>query len=114
MIRHMIRTATLLCLLALLAVAGPAWAQNGAGDATAGRQLTQRWCAGCHGGNPGVAEPMMPAPTFAEIANRRVTTPYRLRTFLRSPHTTMPNYVLTPEEIDNISAFIMSLRRTRS
>lgn len=109
----MTRSATLLCLLTLLVAATPSWAQNGTGDAIAGKQLTQRWCAGCHGGDPGASEPMMPAPTFAEIANRRVTTAYRLRTFLRSPHTTMPNYVLTPEEIDNISAFIMSLRRTR-
>jgi mono/diheme cytochrome c family protein len=108
----MTRTAALLSLLLLLGAA-PSWAQNGAGDAAAGRQLTQRWCAGCHGGDPGVSEPMMPAPTFAEIANRRLTTPYRLGTFLRSPHTVMPNYVLTPEEIDNISAYIISLRRTR-
>ena len=56
---------------------------------------------------------MMPAATFSEIANRRVTTPYRVRAFLRSPHTTMPNYVLTAQEIDNISAYIISLRRTR-
>ena len=109
----MTRTGTLLYFLTLLASTDPSWAQNGTGDAAAGRQLTQRWCAGCHGGDPGISEPMMPAATFSEIANRRVTTPYRLGTFLRSPHTIMPNYVLTAQEIDNISAYIMSLRRTR-
>ena len=55
----------------------------------------------------------MAAPTFAELANRRTTTSFRIRTFLRSPHTAMPHYHLTPDEIDDIAAYILSLRRQR-
>jgi hypothetical protein len=44
----------------------------------------------------------MGAPSFAEIANQRSTTAYRLHTFLRSSHTTMPNYIIKPAEIDDL------------
>lgn len=106
-------------LLLSLALAGmvvsPARAedQNHAGDAAAGHRLATGWCSNCHGGDPRASEPAMGAPSFAEIANQRSTTAYRLRTFLRSSHTTMPNFVIKPAEIDDLVAYILSLRRTR-
>ena len=107
----------LLVLLASLgiALAGTvaSLAQDSIGDAVAGRRLADARCSACHAGDPGISEPLMAAQTFAEIANRRSTTAYRLRTFLRTSHATMPNYILTPGEIDDITAYIMGLRRRR-
>ncbi len=102
----------LLLTLSLIAPAAVR-AQDAIGNAAAGRRLATGWCSNCHGGDPSAAEPLMPAPYFAEIANRRDTTGYKLRVFLRTPHTRMPNYVLSPDEIDDLVAYIMSLRRTR-
>ena len=107
------RVLTLLALALSLAVAGltPSMAQDQIGDIVAGRRLAEGWCNACHAGDPGIPEPAMAAPTFADIANRRSTTPFRLRAFLRSSHAAMPAYFLTPDEIDDVAAFIMSHKR---
>jgi mono/diheme cytochrome c family protein len=84
------------------------------GDAAAGRRLAAMLCAGCHAGDPGFTEPLTPAASFAEIANRRASTAFRLRNVLRSPHTIMPTYNLTSREAEDIVAYILSLRRPAS
>jgi len=104
-----------ICLLGLVllgASAGGAQAQTAQlGDPAAGRRLATGWCGACHGGDAGLVEPAIPAPTFAEIANRRATTAFRIGAFLRSPHAIMPNYQLTTDEIEDVTAYILSLRR---
>jgi len=107
------RVLTVPALALSLAVVGltPSMAQDQIGDIVPGRRLAEGWCSACHAGDPGMRQPAMAAPTFAEIANRRSTTPLRLRVFLRSSHATMPNYFLTPDEIDDVAAFIMSHKR---
>ena len=35
---------------------------------------------------------------------------YALRTFLRGPHPTMPNFILKPDDIDDIVGYITSLK----
>ena len=39
------------------------------------------------------------------------TTELSLKVFLRSSHKSMPNFILQPEEADDIVAYILSLRR---
>ena len=39
------------------------------------------------------------------------TTELSLKVFLRSSHKSMPNFILQPEETDDIVAYILSLRR---
>lgn len=34
-----------------------------------------------------------------------------IKVFLRSSHPTMPNIILSPEEIDSVTAYIRSLSR---
>ena len=39
------------------------------------------------------------------------TTPMSLRAFLQTPHSRMPDLRLSRDEIDNLTAYILSLRR---
>ena len=43
--------------------------------------------------------------------NRRGTTELSLKTFLRSDHKTMPNFIIEPYDADVLVAYILSLRR---
>jgi hypothetical protein len=60
-----------------------------------------------------------PGPTFAEIANGGHAAPDTLLAFLRSTHSdvshpgAMPNPGLTERQIDQISAYLGSLRATK-
>jgi len=110
-----VKIQTGLLLVLGLAVSGTNFslAQDSIGDPAAGRRLAAGRCSACHAGDPSMDEPVMGARTFAEIANQQITTSYRIRTFLRTSHATMPNYILSPDEIDDIAAYIMSLKRRR-
>ena len=39
------------------------------------------------------------------------TTSMSLRVFLQTPHPSMPDYRLTREELDDVVAYILTLRR---
>jgi len=96
--------------LMLVAIATPALAQD-VGDARAGRQLAETWCANCHRIAPtGPGPATDAAPAFAAIAAMPSTTPLALRAFLQTPHRNMPNFQLSGEQTDNLIAYIMSLR----
>ena len=51
------------------------------------------------------------APPFAAIAKMKTATPMGLRVFLQTPHGRMPDLHLTREEIANLSAYIVSLKK---
>ena len=50
------------------------------------------------------------APTFPELAAEPSITEYSLRALLRSPHETMPHITFTPDQMDDIINYIMSLK----
>jgi cytochrome c len=79
------------------------------GSAQSGRRLANYWCTGCHAVEP-KTEGIL-AADFEEIANVPSTTEMSLKVFLRSSHKSMPNFILQPEEADDIVAYILSLRR---
>ena len=54
--------------------------------------------------------PVRNVPTFFELAEDSSKTDFYLRSFFRTSHRVMPNFMLTPEEIDNIIAYIFSLK----
>ena len=82
-------------------------------DTRRGFALTRHWCAGCHAVVPGRASTNPDAPTFRAIADERSSTAYALRVFLRTPHPSMPNFVLAPADIDEIASYIVSLKSRR-
>ena len=94
--------------VALVASAVPVMAA--AGDVDAGKALAQTWCKSCHvvdrtsGGTDVV-------PPFAAIASDRTLTPDRLRAFLANPRHPMPNPQLANTEIEDLVAYIQSLKR---
>ena len=81
-----------------------------AADAVAGASLARVWCANCHllPGDPHAVVPQGP-PSFKSIANDGQSAE-ELRTFLLHPHGAMPNLSLSRREIDDLLAYIRSLR----
>ncbi len=85
----------------------------------AGRSFAQRVCGACHVVTPQSSEvPVLspPAPSFTALAQRPLLTEQALREFLASnhgtmgPHEAMPNPRLVDYQIDEIVAFMMSLK----
>jgi mono/diheme cytochrome c family protein len=104
------RGAALIATLAL--AAAPALAQPEPGDARAGQRLAVTWCANCHQVAPGGPGPANDAAaSFAAIVAMPSTTSMSLRVFLQSPHGNMPDYRLTREQMDDVVAYLLSLRR---
>jgi cytochrome c len=93
----------------ILAALQPLAAQNSRGSVEAGRRLASEWCSGCHAVEPKTVGIF--AADFVEISNLPSTTALSLKVFLRTSHRNMPNFILQPDEADDIAAYILSLKR---
>ena len=84
-------------------------AARAAGDAAAGKDLATTWCNSCHlmEGGRVTADGARP---FATMARDPEATAERLRAFLVKPHGRMPELNLTRQEIENLIAYIESLK----
>ena len=105
------RPALLLATL-LFPLGAAAQSDTSPGDPAAGRALAQRVCTECHlipGGPAPTARTA--APRFDEVANRPNTTEPGLRSLLRAPHAGMPMFRFTDRELDDVVAYLLSLRR---
>jgi mono/diheme cytochrome c family protein len=97
-------------LLLMTAYSPPVFAQD-VGDADAGRYLAEMWCSTCHVVTAAQSQGTSTgAPTFRAIAADTAITPMALSAFLQTPHHRMPDLHLSREEIDDVSAYILSLR----
>ncbi|MEZ6023007.1 MAG: hypothetical protein R3C16_06255 [Hyphomonadaceae bacterium] len=54
--------------------------------------------------------PVYGAPAFEDVANTPGMTPLALHVWLNSPHPNMPNRIIPPERIDDIAAYIATLK----
>lgn len=96
--------------VAALALMAPAHAVE-LGDAKAGEEYAASVCAECHEiGDADTFSPNPDAPTFKAVANTPGMTARALAVWLQSSHPTMPNFILAPAEMDNVIAYILSLR----
>jgi len=103
-----VRTAVIAALLAVTLVV-PARAQNA--DVAKGRELAAALCAQCHlNEGQGEKEGPMGVPGFVAVANRPKQTFGGIVRWLKAVPPMMPNHHLTLNEIDQLAAFIMSLR----
>ena len=97
-------------LIALLLAGGHASAQELPGDPEAGAEVARGVCAACHV----VADDQMvdpgTGPSFFEVAEHPATTALSLRAFLQTPHATMPNLMLTPQETDDVISYLLTLK----
>jgi mono/diheme cytochrome c family protein len=82
-----------------------------AGNSANGRILAQRWCASCHLVSEDQKTASSDVPTFSAIARRSKTEIDALAGFLADPHPPMPNLSLTRNEINDLLAYISSLKR---
>lgn len=103
--------------LAALVVIGmvaalPVRAQTEPGDTREGQRIAATWCANCHRVAPGGPGPATDAaPPFQAVARMPSTTSMSLRAFLQTPHVNMPDFRLARTELDDVVAYILSLKR---
>ena len=57
--------------------------------------------------------PVDAATPFQVIANTGGMTRTALYVFFRTPHTTMPNLVVQGDDLDNVIAYILSLKTAK-
>ena len=104
-----IRRTTLVAALAATTLS--AYAQDG--DIAAGRSFARATCSVCH-----VVEAEQQRPprrivigrAFRNIANTRNMTATALRRSLMTSHPKMPNPIVTPEQMADVIAYILSFR----
>lgn len=101
-------------LAVVMGVLGGATAARAAGDADAAKPIVAEYCAACHevpGYEPKDGIETLNVPGLQAIADNPATyDAERLRTFLRQPHFPMKGLVLSDRDIENLVAFIESLR----
>lgn len=94
----------------MCATAGGAQAQHG-GSTARGLKFARQVCSECHLVVKEAGRSTNPdAPTFAAIAQTSGLTSAALRSALRTSHPTMPNIVIKGDEINDIVAYILSLK----
>ena len=109
-------------LVALGVVAGAAWAQesNVTDDVQQGHRLAVMICSNCHAAaNDQPFQPILrqPAPPFESLAQRSTITADSVRTFLTATHRDisnpegMPNPQLLDFQINQVTAYLLSLRK---
>ncbi len=100
-------------LIVSIAFLLPAGAQSV--DPSVGRHLAETTCGACHqigsAAAPQSAKPV--APSFQDISRMPSTNELAIKVFLRTSHPTMPNIILSPEEIDSVAAYIDGLAENR-
>lgn len=79
---------------------------------TPGRIYADAACASCHAVAAGQRQSPNPkAPTFETIANVPGMTPMALNVALHTSHKTMPNLIIEPRRIEDLSAYLDTLKK---
>jgi mono/diheme cytochrome c family protein len=80
---------------------------------SAGHAFARQECVACHVVEAGKARPRLIAigPAFPVIANAPGMTATAMHVFLTTSHPKMPNVILTPTDMDDVIAYVLSLRR---
>jgi mono/diheme cytochrome c family protein len=97
-------------VLILVAATTGAEAQE-RGDWGKGLSYARKVCAECHAVLSGeTISPKAKAPTFKAIASTPGMTAIAMAAWFRTSHATMPNLIIDPEDMDDVIAYILSLR----
>jgi mono/diheme cytochrome c family protein len=100
-----------LVLLLGASLASPGAGAQEPGNAERGKVMASRLCSECHyTGGYDAESTNAKAPPFRAIANTRGMTAMALGVWMQTSHPTMPNIRLTPETLDDIIAYIRSLK----
>ena len=80
-------------------------------SASAGHRLAEAWCKDCHAIEAATVGTRGGPPDFVAIANRASTTALSLKVFFKTSHHRMPNLIITPAQADDLTNYILSLKR---
>ncbi|MGO8918466.1 MAG: hypothetical protein ACLQJR_21405 [Stellaceae bacterium] len=105
------RTSSKLFAIFILIAAATATEAQERGDARKGLSHARRVCAECHAVLPSeTTSPNAKAPTFKAVANTPGMTATALTAWFRTSHPTMPNLIIDPDDMDDLIAYILTLR----
>lgn len=77
-----------------------------------GHVVARRACAACHAVEPGGASPNARAPSFGSVEMGHVAgLPGRVAEIARAGHYGMPPVALTPQEAEDLTAWIEGIAR---
>jgi len=99
--------ARLILTIPMLMLPLAAMAQSGGGNPQAGRNTAATLCAPCHQVD---AMRRDGAPGFRISPRCRRPRALSLKVFLRSSHDKMPNLIIPGPEVDDLIAYILSLK----
>jgi len=95
--------------VAALALSTPALALD---DPAAGKATAMKWCASCHLVEEGQATaPAAGVPSFAAIAAKPDQNADRIAGAIVAPHPPMPDLQLSRQQINDLAAYILTLRK---
>src|SRR5262249_3162264 len=77
-------------------------------NAEAGRQLVVRSCSSCHAMNAATTA-IDGAPPLSVITKDNKERPAWIRGWLMEPHPPMPSISLSPQQIDDVIAYLRTL-----
>jgi mono/diheme cytochrome c family protein len=81
------------------------------GDAARGLKLAKANCAGCHGIDiSDDRSPLAKAPPFKQVAVTPGMSEYALMVWFRSPHKSMPDFIVATTDVRDLAAYILSLK----
>jgi mono/diheme cytochrome c family protein len=84
------------------------------GDVRRGLNYAQRVCSECHNvGQSDAPSPNSKAPPFKHIANTPGMSVTALTVWSRTSHPFMPNLIIEPDDMDDLIAYILSLKKGR-
>lgn len=99
----------LLGAIIVFATATAAAAADDLSRSQAGHVYVETYCSKCHSIGAGPS-PLEQAPRFKDVAEQSGVTAMSLQAFLQSSHPTMPNIIIEPEDMQNVIAYILSLK----
>ena len=104
MLANKLLTACLGCV-----VSTSAWAQA-AGDPARGIAYAEKTCASCHGvRSTDQSSPRPNTITFKEVANTPGMTGIAINVWLLTPHRSMPDLIIAPQDRADVISYIVSL-----
>ena len=93
---------TVFCLPGVAAAEHP-------GDPQAGFEYAKQVCSSCHGISA-EPSPLPEATRFREVADRPGMTGTALRVWMETTHPTMPNIIVSKQDMLNVIAYILDLK----
>ena len=106
----MMRNGFAALVTSIVLASGAAVAQE-RGDPARGLAYAEDVCAECHEVRAGHYDSPWPeSPPFEDIANDPGMTELALFAFFRTPHPNMPNLIVAPDDIADLTAYLLSIR----